>query len=193
MSGHGEQPTHDPSPGKPPSMDDLVERHADGLYRYAVALCGSRIDAEDLTQQAFLTAQSSLDQLREPAAAGGWLAALVRSAYGRMARKRRPTSCGAIELELDRLPTAIDEPPDDFDPERLRIALAKLPDDYRVVVVGFYFEDCSYKELAARLDIPLGTVMSRLARAKHWLRTQLLDPVAVGESQTKLPRDVHET
>ena len=68
-----------------------------------------------------------------------------------------------------------------FDSEELQQAIDNLPDDYKVVLAGFYFEDCSYKELAERLELPIGTVMSRLSRAKGYLRTQLLRAEATSE------------
>ncbi len=69
------------------------------------------------------------------------------------------------------------EPPNGeaIDQERLQRALDQLPTPYRVVLVMFYFEDCSYRQIAERLDLPIGTVMSRLARAKGHLRAYLFD------------------
>src|SRR5690606_19966676 len=77
-----------------------------------------------------------------------------------------------IELNVDEIP----EPPgegDDFDLERLQSALDELPAEYKLVVTMFYFEQASYKDIAAELEIPIGTVMSRLARAKGQLRKRL--------------------
>jgi RNA polymerase sigma-70 factor (ECF subfamily) len=158
------------------SLASLVTDHAADLYRYGYRLCGSTVDAEDLVQQTFLLAQQHLDQLRDPTASRAWLFSLLRSAYGRLVRKTRP-SCGTdCDCQFDDLPEAdinsLDGP---FDVEALQLALNKLPDDQRLVVVGFYFEECSYQELAQRLQIPLGTVMSRLARAKAQLRMLLAE------------------
>lgn len=168
------------------SLATLVADHAADLYRYGYRLCGSTVDAEDLVQQTFLLAQQHLDQLREPAAARAWLFSLLRSAYGRLVRKTRP-SCGTdCDCQFDDLPEAdfdaLDGP---FDVEALQLALNKLPDEQRLVIVGFYFEECSYQELAQRLQIPLGTVMSRLARAKAQLRTLLAEKKTVGQATTK--------
>src|SRR5688572_19324002 len=60
---------------------ELVRRHYALVYRYAYRLCGSAVDAEDLTQQAFLAAQEKLDQLREPECAKGWLCTIARHVY----------------------------------------------------------------------------------------------------------------
>jgi RNA polymerase sigma-70 factor (ECF subfamily) len=93
-----------------------------------------------------------------------------------LVRKIRP-SCGTdCDCQFDDFAEAdtldLDGP---FDVEALQLALNKLPEEQRLVVVGFYFEECSYQELAQRLQIPLGTVMSRLARAKAHLRTLLVE------------------
>jgi RNA polymerase sigma-70 factor, ECF subfamily len=156
------------------SLATLVHDHAADLYRYGYRLCGSTVDAEDLVQQTFLLAQQHLDQLRDPTAARAWLFSLLRSAFGRLVRKTRP-SCGTdCDCQFDEFPEDdFDHLDGPFDVEALQLALNKLPEEQRLVIVGFYFEECSYQELAARLQIPLGTVMSRLARAKAQLRTLL--------------------
>ena len=64
---------------------------------------------------------------------------------------------------------------DQVDQEELGKALAELPDEFRLVVLMFYFEDLSYKEIAEQLELPIGTVMSRLSRAKGHLRRRLAD------------------
>lgn len=172
------------------NLATLVTDHAADLYRYGFRLCGSTVDAEDLVQQTFLLAQQHLDQLRDPAAARAWLFSLLRSAYGRLVRKTRP-SCGTdCDCQFDDLPEAdIDAVSGPFDVEALQLALNRLPDEQRLVVVGFYFEECSYQELAQRLQIPLGTVMSRLARAKAQLRTLLAEKHPTAQASTPLPTE----
>jgi RNA polymerase sigma-70 factor (ECF subfamily) len=170
------------------SLATLVTDHATDLYRYGYRLCGSTVDAEDLVQQAFLLAQQHLDQLRDPTAARAWLFSLLRSAYGRLVRKTRP-SCGTdCDCQFDDFPEAdTDVLGGSLDVEALQLALNKLPEEQRLVVVGFYFEECSYQELAQRLQIPLGTVMSRLARAKAQLRTMLAEKNPTPNESTPPP------
>jgi RNA polymerase sigma-70 factor (ECF subfamily) len=62
-------------------------------------------------------------------------------------------------------------PAETVDGDRLQQALNQLPEVFRLMVVMFYFEECSYREIAERLEVPIGTVMSRLARAKGYLRS----------------------
>jgi RNA polymerase sigma-70 factor, ECF subfamily len=163
-----------PDAEQPLDLRSLVADYAEVLYRYAYRLTGSVADAEDLVQQAFLVAVDKLDQLREPAAARSWLFAVLRHAW--LKSKRRPLPRVSSELDIDISLLAVDLP-DRFviDPEELSRALQELPDEFRLVLVSFYFEDCSYKEIAERLELPIGTVMSRLSRAKQYLRKQLLD------------------
>jgi RNA polymerase sigma-70 factor (ECF subfamily) len=178
-------PQHQPTLGQPSStqpldLEALVAEHGPVLYRYAYRLTGLAADAEDLTQQVFLTALSKLEQLRDPAAARAWLCAVLRRAYLRSQRRPRPQPVANLDVDVDLL--AVDVPEElAFDSEELQHAIDNLPDDYKVVLAGFYFEDCSYKELAQRLELPIGTVMSRLSRAKGYLRTQLLRAEATCE------------
>ena len=66
------------------------------------------------------------------------------------------------------------DPLPDIDPERLQQALNDLPEVFRTPLILFYFEEFSYRDIAEQMDLPLGTVMSRLARAKAYLRGRLL-------------------
>jgi RNA polymerase sigma-70 factor (ECF subfamily) len=149
----------------------IAEHHAD-VYRYAFRLSGVEADAEDLTQQTFLLAQQRLHQLRDPDRVRGWLFAIARSCYLKSQRKRIPLPAGTLELDVDEIPDHVGV--NEIDSQLLQAAIDELPDEFKVVLVMFYFEDCSYKEIAAQLVIPIGTVMSRLGRAKGHLRRRLL-------------------
>lgn len=149
----------------------LVQDYYQPVYRYAFRLTGSADDSEDLVQQVFLAAHSRLDQLRDPTKAGAWLYGILRGCVGKYYRKRRPVSAVALDLDLDGLPEKFHDSP--IDQQQLQTALNDLPPDFRTVLLMFYFEDLSYQEIARTLDIPIGTVMSRLARAKTHLRSRL--------------------
>ena len=156
----------------------LVAEHYDLLYRYAYRLSGSHVDAEDMTQQTFLTAQASLGQLRDPSHARAWLCTILRNHFLKSRRERHES----VTLPLDFLPDTADPEPDDFpvEPDELQAALAELPEEFRTPIVLFYFGEFSYKDIASQLDVPIGTIMSRLARGKAWLRRRLatLTPAA---------------
>jgi len=150
----------------------LVVAHHAAVYRYARRLCGCPIDAEDLTQQTFLIAQQKLDQLREPDRASAWLLAVMRSCFLKSIRKTRPLPMANFDTLVEH--AAVKTPAvQEIDRDQLAAALAELPDEFRLVVVMFYFEELSYQDIAEELEIPVGTVMSRLSRGKSHLRRRL--------------------
>jgi RNA polymerase sigma-70 factor (ECF subfamily) len=157
------------------AVSDLVGQHYELLYRFAYRLCGSAADAEDLVQQAFLAAHSKLGQLRETGKARAWLIAVVRNAYRKSLRKDRPLPFATVgeipepcdaEAGADALQKMIDA-------ESVQAALDELPEEFRAAVILFYFDDFSYKQIADILEVPIGTVMSRLSRGKAYLRQRL--------------------
>lgn len=165
-------------PGSQRSVQRLVDEHYLSLYRYAYRLAGSAADAEDLTQHAFCTAQGKLDQLRDPARAKSWLFSILRHAY--LHRVRADKHLRFVSLEdLGDLPEPLPDPLPAIEPEQLQQALNELPEVFRTPVILYYFEDFSYRDIAEQMELPLGTVMSRLARAKAHLRNRLLQPGAV--------------
>lgn len=149
---------------------ELVREHYLSVYRFAYRMSGTSHDAEDLAQQTFLNAQQRLAALREPDRVRAWLFMITRNLYRRKLRDARPVE----SLPLDGLPApdAVKgfEP---LDSESLQRALNLLPEEYRVVLVLFYFGDLPYREIATQLDLPMGTVMSRLSRGKQLLREWL--------------------
>ena len=153
------------------SVSDLVEQHYSLLYRYAYRLTGSSVEAEDLTQQTFLSAQARLDQLRDFQHAKSWMCTILRNTYLKQLRGR---PAGHV-VSLDALPEPADCTVEEssVDPHELQAALNELPEEFRTPLVLFYFEDFSYKDIAVQMDVPIGTVMSRLARAKSHLRKRL--------------------
>src|SRR5262245_57165079 len=148
------------------------------LFRYAYRLSGSAAEAEDLTQETFCKAQLSLGQLRDPGRAKPWLFRILRNAYLHRVRSDRQLQMvpldGVGEL-AERLPDPLPE----IDGEHLQQALNELPEVYRTPIILYYFEDFSYRDIADQMDLPIGTVMSRLARAKTHLRSRLFPADAV--------------
>jgi RNA polymerase sigma-70 factor (ECF subfamily) len=152
----------------------LVKEHHAAVYRYACRLCGCPAEAEDLTQQTFLIAHQKLHQLRDTACATAWLLAITRRAFLKSVRRPRPTPTSDVELlASEAVAVAANSGP--IDQERLTAALHELPDEFRLVLLMYYFEDLSYQQMAEQLEIPIGTVMSRLSRAKGHLRARLED------------------
>jgi RNA polymerase sigma-70 factor (ECF subfamily) len=162
-------------PGSQRTVQRLVDEHYGSLYRYAYRLSGSAVDAEDLTQEAFCKAQLNLSQLRDSNRAKAWLFSILRNAY--LHRVRADSQLRVLSLEdVGDVAEPPGEPLPDIDPERLQKALQELPEAFRTPIILYYFEDFSYRDIAGQMDLPIGTVMSRLARAKAHLRARLLPP-----------------
>jgi RNA polymerase sigma-70 factor (ECF subfamily) len=150
----------------------LVDQHYQMLYRYAYRLSGSGALADDLTQETFCTAQQKIGQLRDPSSARGWLFKILRNHY--LGMRRHETVAWMRSLEsLPMEPEQIADRSPEIDGERLQQVLGDLPESFRTPVILFYFEDFSYRQIAEQMGVAIGTVMSRLARAKAYLRSRL--------------------
>jgi RNA polymerase sigma-70 factor (ECF subfamily) len=176
-------------PGKHGTVQRLVDEHYAALYRYAYRLSGSGADAEDLTQEAFCKAQVNLAQLREQDRAKAWLFSILRNAYLHRLRADRQQRCVSLD-GVGEVAEPTPEPLPPVDPEQLQHALDELPEAFRTPVILYYFEDFSYRDIAEQMDLPLGTVMSRLARAKAHLRERLLQPTSAPPSPYPLPQSI---
>ncbi len=167
------------TPGSQRTVQRLVDDNYDSLYRYAYRLSGTAADAEDLTQEAFCKAQARLGQLRDPGRVRPWLFSILRNAYLHRLRADRNARCVSLD-DVGELPEPSAEAPPDVDAEQLQQALNELSELYRTPLILYYFDDFSYREIAEQMDLPIGTVMSKLARAKAWLRARLLPAAAAG-------------
>lgn len=153
-------------------LHQLIDEHYQGMYRYAYRLAGSAADAEDLTQEAFRKALDRLPQLRDPDRAKAWLFRILRNAYLHRIRDQKRHRAVPLDTMGDLPERPGDEPPA-IDPAKLQEALNDLDETFRTPLILFYFEDFSYRDIAEQMDLPIGTVMSRLARGKAYLRTRL--------------------
>ncbi len=166
MSGDPHHPAGGDGSERSTAMVRLVDDYLPVLFAYGYRLTGSVEDAEELTQQTFLIAQEKIGQLREASKVQPWLLKVLRNCFLKNVRKRRPVIASEVEIDINQwIEQATGE--SEWDTEQLQQALEELPDEFRVVVLMFYFEQLSYREIADRLQLPLGTVMSRLSRAKR--------------------------
>jgi RNA polymerase sigma-70 factor (ECF subfamily) len=156
------------------AIEALVEAYYAPLYRYAYRLCGSCQTAEDLTQETFCLAQNKLHQLREQERAKSWLFTILRNAYLHRARSNKQEKHVSLD-EIGEVPERSSEPMPVVESAQLQTALNELPEAFRTPLILYYFEEFSYREIAEQMNVPLGTVMSRLARAKTFLRQRLMD------------------
>jgi RNA polymerase sigma-70 factor (ECF subfamily) len=150
----------------------LIDAHYEALYRYAYRLTGSAADAEDLTQETFGKAFARLAQLRERERAKAWLFRILRNLYLHKVRDDKRHRIVPLDAVGD-LPGRPPEEAPEIDPTQLQRALDELDEGFRTPLILFYFEEFSYRDIAEQIDLPIGTVMSRLARAKAYLRVLL--------------------
>lgn len=162
---------------EPAAFDRLLRPHLDRLYRLAFRFTGSRADAEDLVQELCARLLPQLEVLQRLERPGPWLARALHNLFVDQLRHRERSPVDVVE-----------EPPEVADPEpgpeqlaalsteRILAALARLPAEQRAVVAWHDIEGYTLEELAAGQDLPLGTLKSRLHRARASLRRLLVEP-----------------
>lgn len=155
------------------NFDSVVARYYEPLYQFAFSLTRVEADACDLTQQTFYVWATKGHQLRDVTKVKTWLFTTLHRAF--LESRRRQVRFPHYELEevaLD-LPVLSPATVNQLDSSEVLNALSQVDDIYQSPVALFYLEDCSYKEIAEILDIPIGTVKSRMARGISQLQTIL--------------------
>jgi len=155
-----------------PGLKRQLEQHRNRLYRQAYSWCGDGMLADDLVQDALSKAIRKKDQLREQAKTEQWLFRILHNCWMEYLRRNRPlTDLDSIQL--------VDEVSPEVDlgklqvVEAVRYAVGQLPIGQRQVISLVDLEEFKYSEVAEILDIPVGTVMSRLSRARMSLKKNL--------------------
>ena len=145
-------------------FETVVAAYCKPLYQFAFSLTRSESDASDLTQQTFYIWATKGHQLRDPSKAKSWLFTTLHRAF--LETGRRQTRFPHFEFaETDaELPVIVLEPAHRLDALKAVEALGQVDEVYRAPVALFYLEDCSYQGIAEILEVPIGTVKSRLAR-----------------------------
>jgi RNA polymerase sigma factor (sigma-70 family) len=165
------------TPWTPPSWEDVVREHSARVYRLAYRLTGNRHDAEDLTQEVFVRVFRSLSAYT-PGTFEGWLHRITTNLFLDQVRRKQRIRFDALPDDAaDRLPGREHGPERAWEHNNLdrdvQAALDQLPPDFRAAVVLCDIEGLSYEEIAATLDIKLGTVRSRIHRGRAQLRDAL--------------------
>jgi len=174
----------EPGEGHPQPGFDFSE-YLDGLYGYALILTRNSADAEDLLQETCLRALRAIGRLRSESNVKSWLFTILRNIWLNQLRHRKTTP---EMVDLDADDHGANDPPDpskdphaiyvsELEREQVRAAIEQLPVEFREIIILREYEELSYQEIAAVLECPPGTVMSRLARARAKLR-ELLPTVA---------------
>lgn len=162
-----------PTMAAPPDFQQLIADHYAGLCRFAQSLCRRQGIAEDLVQQTFLQWARKGHTLREAEKVKTWLYTTLYREWLAIARREQKHEYVEFEPDLHGSVSEQEEEPR-VDSTRLQRALDQLEEHYRAPLVLFYLRELSYKDIAETLGLPVGTVMSRLSRAKDALRKLLL-------------------
>ena len=167
------------------AFDRLMARHEKRVYNLCLWIIGDRDEAADATQDAFIRAYRHLPKFRGDCAFGAWVSRVAVNVARDAAKRRKKAPRDFSSMATDDAPEF--DPPDEAAraaPDEIaraqrqsavRQALARVPENYRTVLVLFDLQGRSYEECAATLQIPLGTVKSRLSRARAALREALGD------------------
>jgi len=168
-------------------FEEAALPHLDALYNTAYRLCRNAEDAEDLVQETYLKAYKFYDKFEKGTNLKAWLFKIMKNTFinGYRKRQNQPPSSAFSDIEDSFESTVSDEAPQQIKnpeetvlekilDENVQEALDSLPDDYRMVVLLVDLESFSYKEAASILEVPVGTVMSRLYRGRRMLEQALL-------------------
>src|ERR1044072_3435743 len=145
-------------------FESVVALYSQPLYQFAFSLTRTEADACDLTQQTFYVWATKGHQLRDVSKVKTWLFTTLHRTF--LESRRRQTRFPHYELSevSPELPVLAPEFVSKLDAGQVMDALSKVDEVYQGPVALFYLEDCSYKEIAEILDVPIGTVKSRMAR-----------------------------
>lgn len=153
-----------------------VNAHYKNLYRFAFTLARSEADASDLTQAAFERLFAQASSLRDGSKVKSWLFTTLYRLF--LEQRRRENRFPHVELETAPLPSMESTVVEQLDASAAVAALSQVDEPFRAPLALFYLEQHSYREIAEILGLPIGTVMSRLARGKALLRAALEAPVS---------------
>lgn len=161
--------------GEPvPSWEEVARRYGRFLYNVAYRLAGTEHDAYDLVQESLLRVRKGLETYR-PGSMEAWLSRIVTNVFldEVRRRKRRPTEVLPDDPEWLLPPSAAADVATDRLSDEVQTALRRLPEDFRAAVVLCDVVGLSYEEIGEALDVPVGTVRSRIHRGRRWLRSAL--------------------
>ena len=159
----------------PPDLtfENLVEAYYKDLYRFAYSLTHSEFDAADLVQETFYTWAIKGHQLRDDANVKSWLFTSLHRLFLQIVRKQTRFPHQELDETVSDLPAPDPAAIQSMDSRTLMESIGRIEENYRAPLVLYYMEDLAYKEIANILEIPLGTVQSRISRGKAMLYTLL--------------------
>lgn len=159
---------------QPESFAKLVERYQNRMFNYAYRMTGSREDAQDLAQETFIRVYTHLESFRTEERFSPWIYRIATNLCLNHIKRRKRAATALPRLFF---PEELESPEGHLEEteERqvLQGAILKLPDHYRAVILLRHVEELSYDEIAHALGMPLGTVKTRLFRARELLQDHL--------------------
>jgi RNA polymerase sigma-70 factor (ECF subfamily) len=158
-----------------PDFESLVSLHYAALYRFAMSLTRAESAAADLVQETFLAWAAKGHTLREPHKAKAWLFTTLHRAFQHSQRRVRRFEHVPVEEAETELPLVDPQAMARLDARRVLDLLARLEPEFRSAVALFYLEDYSQQEIAQILEVPVGTVKSRISRGLQQLRAMVAD------------------
>ena len=171
---------------------DLTYPHLEFLFNMALKYTGKSYDAEDIVQETMYLAYRNFHQLRDEEKCRQWLFAILRTTFLKEKRSfiRRPL----LDDGSGYLKHITDESADSLavrfekkmDREDVQYVLERMTEKHKSPLILYYMEDMTYQEIADYLEIPIGTVMSRLARAKKQMKKELLKKLAKKQKKSNL-------
>lgn len=156
-----------------PDFEELVKLYYRDLYRFGFSLTRNEADACDLTQQTFYIWADKGHQLKDLASVKAWLFTTLHREFLQTCRRRERFSDEPISEAAEDLRRVSADVINRMDAQTMLEALGQIDEGYRAPLVLYYMEDLGYKEIANVLEIPLGTVQSRIARGKIHLLQRL--------------------
>jgi len=160
---------------QPIDFSELVKEHYSGLYKFGYSLAKKEHEASDLVQQTFLIYAEKGSAIRDRSKVKSWLFTTLYREFLRLRRRGATTSAHEPELLEAESPPVDPTQAQSLQAQEALAALEQLEEGYRVPLTLFYLQELSYKEIANVLDLPIGTVMSRLSRGKDQLRAYLTE------------------
>lgn len=161
-------------------FEKLVDDHYEALYRFAISLCRDPDRSADLVQETFCIWAAKGDQLRDSSKAKSWLFTTLHREF--LAHRRRASRFTddpeAAQTAIESAQATDEESDRQLDGQRVLELLGELDETYRAPLTLFYLQQHSYKDIAEILEIPIGTVMSRISRGKEILRRKMDDTPA---------------
>jgi RNA polymerase sigma-70 factor (ECF subfamily) len=176
--GKGREPEgHDDSDAdRVPTWEEIARDYGRFLYTVAYRLTGDRFEAEDLVQEVLLRVSRGLATYR-PGSIEGWLSRITTNAFLDDVRRRKRRPVEALSDDSERVvpgaPSAEEALANTTLPDEVQRALRELPDDFRAAVVLCDVVGFSYEEIAEALNVPIGTVRSRIHRGRSLLKEKL--------------------